>query len=68
LADTGEPQITRRPLDDQFRRFRYDPQDVGVGVLSGQPVCKRREHERPTCGFYVPVQEASASPPARLCG
>lgn len=44
-----------------------DPQDVGVAVSAGQPRCRRRAHERPTCGLPAPVQDVwSPSGPQRL--
>src|SRR5437868_12793711 len=40
---------------DQFRRFRDDPQDVGVGIPPGQIGCSRRAGEESTCGLFASV-------------
>ncbi len=45
---SGRQDSNLRPLD---------PQDVGVGISTGQTGCRRRSGERSTCGLFVAVQD-----------
>jgi hypothetical protein len=61
---------------DWFRRFRDDPQDVGVGIPTGQTGGSCRAGEESTCGLFAsvqdvwspngPQQQAPSTPPAPL--
>jgi hypothetical protein len=42
---------------DWFRRFRDDPQDVGVGIPTGQTGGSCRAGEESTCGLFASVQD-----------
>ena len=65
--DCGHAVAARRPAWIAKAESPLDPQDVGVGTFAGQPGCKRRAHERPTCGSSAPAQNVwSPSGPQRL--
>ena len=56
-AHCGHSVEAQRPCVMPQGGRPLDPQDVGVGISSGQPGCRRRECERPTCRLPASVQD-----------